>query len=157
MADPFSIIGVLAVAMDGIERATKFIEGISGAPRAIAKLDSELKAISQLLRQVQSFIHQIHVADSSVQESFIPHLQTALVNCRNVALDIESLLRPYVKPTEDPRRSTWRRIVWTLKEQKTAGLEKDMAMCKQTLNMATSFATLYVDAQSTQDFVDHSL
>src|SRR5271163_4080690 len=98
MADPFSIIGVLAVAMNGIERATKFIDGISGAPRAIGRLDSELKAISQLLHQVNTFVHHIHAADSSAQDSFIPHLQAALANCRNVASDVETLLRPYVKP-----------------------------------------------------------
>jgi hypothetical protein len=151
MADPFSIIGVLAVAMNGIERATKFIEGISGAPRAIERLESELKAIGQLLHQVHTFVHDIHVADSSAQDSFIPHLQTALANCRNVASDVETLLRPYVKATADAGRSTWRRFVWSFKEQKTAGLEKDMATCKQTLNMAISFADLYVDAPSTQN------
>ena len=150
MADPFAIIGVLAVAMNGIERTIKFIEGISGAPRAIERLESELKAISQLLHQVHTFVHDIHVADSSAQDSFIPHLQAALANCRNVASDVETLLRPCVKATADAGRSTWRRLVWSFKEQKMAGLEKDMATCKQTLNMAISFADLYVDAPSTQ-------
>ncbi|KAE8454150.1 hypothetical protein EG329_005075 [Mollisiaceae sp. DMI_Dod_QoI] len=150
MPDPLSIIGVLAVAMDGIERARKFTEAISGAPQAIAKLDNELKAISQLLRQVYSFVHQIHAADSSAQDSFIPHLQTALANCSNVASEVETLLRPYVKSTRDPKRSTWRRIAWTFKEQKTTGLEKDMATCKQTLNMAISFADLAVSSQSSR-------
>jgi hypothetical protein len=144
MADPLSIIGGTATAIHSIDRAIKFVNGISGAPRAIATLDGDLKAISQLLVQVNPFVYQIHAIDSSAQDSFIPHLQVALTNCGLVALDVETLLRPYVKPTTDPARSTWRRLRWTVNEKKTAGLEKDMVACKQTLNMAISLAGLYV-------------
>lgn len=117
MAEVLTVIGLLSAAIGGVERATKIIEGIRGAPRAIAKLDSELKVISELLYQIQKRTF------CSSSQDFITQLRTTLAGCEDVASEVETLLKPYAKPG----RSTWRRITWTFKEKKIADLEKEMA------------------------------
>jgi hypothetical protein len=141
MADPCSIIGVVAVAVHDIHRALRFVEGIQDAPQAIARLTSELAVISQLLQQLDAFIRK-HAMDGSLNETFVSHLRHALANSEGVARDVNALLRPYVKPTGDLQQSLWKRFAWTFREQKLAGLQKDMMQCNQALHMSISYADL---------------
>ena len=143
MVDPFSIIGAVSVTIDAVERTKCFLEGITGAPKAVESLSKEFSTVGQLLHQINTFVRRLHADGVAGQDSFGPHLQDALQNCQKLALDVEELLKPYLQPTGESSRNILKRISWTFKAEKVARIEKDIATCKQTLNIAVSFADLY--------------
>ena len=137
--DPFSIVGVVAAALKTIGQAKEFVGGIQRAPRSIETLSEDLLSIESLLRELGSLLDKF---DESTQKRVNRIVREPLTNCEKIARQVDSLLRPYVKPSGTSNVSVWKRFSFSFQESEVLHLHREMSACKQNLTIAIAAADL---------------
>ncbi|OIW33100.1 hypothetical protein CONLIGDRAFT_162702 [Coniochaeta ligniaria NRRL 30616] len=138
MADPFSIIGLVGTSLNGLIKTKEWIEGIRRAPQSIKALSGDLGVIERLLRELGSLLKS---ADDETQDSLSRLARDAVNNCEDISLQINKILRPFVS-SKGGNITTWKRFSFNFRGSDVLYLQREMAACKQTLNMAIGCANL---------------
>jgi hypothetical protein len=149
--DPISIttsaIGTAAVALHSARRVNDFIGGIQGAPRAVSALSKDLQALKNVLETLNALVNHVHLSGGTARSDFIPLLKPPLENCTTVLESIILAVKPYTKPSGEPKTSKWRGFAWAFREREVVMLQKTLMDYKMSLDIAISAASLYVHAQ----------
>ncbi|KIV77759.1 hypothetical protein PV11_09540 [Exophiala sideris] len=148
MADPFSIIGLAAVAAHSLHKTMTFIDSIRGAPSVVQQLSTDLNAIDKPLRELSRLSESAQNFDPSTRTAVAHCLRPALVNCQQTCDDINALIGKYVRSDGQANRNTWKRLAFSFHEHKVEKLQTQLAACKTSLNVAAHCAGLLI--QSTQ-------
>ncbi|KAE9378918.1 hypothetical protein N431DRAFT_363632, partial [Stipitochalara longipes BDJ] len=134
MADPFSIIGLVATSLKGIQQAKEFIDTIRRAPHSIETLSDELSAIAGLLRELA------YLMNGPDELNLNRIVREPLANCDKISKQIGKLIQPYIKTSGGVTK--WGRFAFGFKENDVLLLQRDMAACKQNLTLAVTSADL---------------
>jgi hypothetical protein len=117
--DPFSItagvVGTAGVALHSARRVKDFIDGIQGAPRAVSALSQDLQALQNVLETLSMLVNHVHLNGGTARTNFIPLLKPPLENCTTALESILLAVKPYTKPTGEPKKTKWRGFVWTFR------------------------------------------
>jgi hypothetical protein len=149
--DPFSItagvVGTAEVALHIARRVKDFIDGIQGAPRAVSALSRDLQALQNVLETLSTLVNHVHLNGGTARTNFIPLLKPPVENCTTALESILLAVKPYTKPTGEPKKTKWRGFVWTFREAEVLTLQKTLMDYKMSLDIAISVANLYVYEQ----------
>ena len=147
--DPFSItagvVGTAGVALHSARRVKDFVGGIQGAPRAISALSKDLTALADVLETLNTLVNHVHLSGGAAHTDFIPLLKPPLENCTTALDSIFLTIKPYTKPSGQPKKSKWRGFVWTFRETEVLTLQKTLMDYKMSLDIALAVANLYVE------------
>jgi hypothetical protein len=136
--DPLSIIGLVASSLNGIIKTKEWIDSIRRAAQSIQALSVDLRTIERLLAELGSLLKN---ADKETRDNASRLVRDAVNNCEDVSRQIDKVLRPFVT-SDGGSVSTWKRLAFNFRESDVLHLQREMAACKQTLNMAIGCATL---------------
>jgi len=139
MADPLSIIGICAVALKAVVQAKDFVENIHRAPSLVQSIADDLKAIEGLLRELGTLLEGTDLATHAAIKRWV---QTAQTSCEEIMKEVNKLIRPYTTRDKAADITIWKRFSFTFRSSGVAKLQRDMASCKQTLNLAITCASL---------------
>jgi hypothetical protein len=134
MADPFSIVGLVGVALKSILQVKGLIDTVQRSPRSIEALGDELSTIAGLLRELG------YLVDSPDELNLNRIVREPLANCEKISKQIEKLIQPYVKTSGGITK--WGRFAFGFKESDVLLLQRDMSACKQNLTLAITSADL---------------
>ncbi|KAH6871642.1 hypothetical protein B0T10DRAFT_611191 [Thelonectria olida] len=143
MADPLSItsgiVGILGFALHGSKRLFEFIDGLRGAPKDIATLSIDLRALYEVLAVLAGMQDEL-VRDGSLCDC----LRTPLENCVDVFEEFSMTLHAYTLTTRDGRAKvrTWKNIAWAFKDREIQLFRDTLVTYKASLSMAVGVMTL---------------
>jgi hypothetical protein len=140
MADLFSIIELVGSSLAGIDRTKDWIESIRRAPQSVRALSADLRAIERLLGELSTLLQS---SDDETRVNASRLVRDAINNCEDVSRQVDRILRRFVNDGSG-NISTWKRLAFNFRESDVLYLQREMATCKQTLNMAIGCANLCV-------------
>jgi hypothetical protein len=140
----FGIISTTALALHTAHRTKDFIDGIQGAPRAVANLSRDLNALYIVLQVLHDHLTNLAKTQSRDHVDFIALLQGPLTNCVAVCDDVASTLRPFIKANGAVKTTRWRGLKWIYREKEIVVLRDVLASYKSSLELAIALANLYV-------------
>jgi len=135
MADPFSIVGLVATTLKGISTAKDFVDGIQRAPLAISNISDELSAIECPLPELE------YLVNSANERELNRILREPMNNCERISQQVEKLVRPHVNSSSS-KVTVWGRFTFWFKENDVESLQRDMSVCKQSLTLSIATADL---------------
>ena len=143
MADPLSIAagvtGLLGFALHGSRRMVEFIESIRDAPKDIAAISADLKALYEVLASLAGMQDQF-----DRNPTMSSYLRVPLENCVDIFTDFTTTLNQYVATTRDGtvKVRTWKNIVWAFKEKEINLFRDTVLAYKASLSLAVGTMTL---------------
>ena len=144
--DPLSIatgvVGFVGFSLHTARRVKDFIDGIEGAPRAVKALSSDVYALYDVLLEFSNTLNDPGFRETFARSNFLVTLQRPLENCANSLEDVTTLIKPFTKPTGDPKVSKWRSVAWTFKEREIEVLRSQLMAYKSSLDVALSVASM---------------
>ncbi|KAH7127537.1 PAS domain-containing protein [Dactylonectria macrodidyma] len=144
MADPLSVtasvIGILGVALHGSRRLFELIDSLQSAPKDIASLSTDLKALHGTLERLT---HLQQKLDDN--RSLCDPLKAALENCLDIFQEFTLTLQSYTQASSDGTRKvrTWKKIVWAFKDKEIQLFRDTILTYKASLNLAANAVTLF--------------
>lgn len=144
--DPLSIstgiVGFVGFSLHTARRVKEFIDGIEGAPKAVKALSKDVCALYDVLREFSNTLNDPSLKETFAKSSLLVTLQGPLENCTNSLEDVKTTLKPFTKPTGDPKISKWRSVAWTFKEKEIDVMRGQLMAYKSSLDVALSVASL---------------
>ncbi|KAK4447223.1 hypothetical protein QBC34DRAFT_427514 [Podospora aff. communis PSN243] len=139
MADPISIISLVAVILKYVAQTADFVENIRRAPSTVETLSEDLRNIERLLRRLDDILRGFdRVTRRTAGESIRDQLEA----CEKVTKKADALLKPFVKTDGKPGMTVWRRFTFTFKETDIEFLQRDLSASKQNLIIGIQYITL---------------
>ncbi|KAK3339860.1 hypothetical protein B0T25DRAFT_560751 [Lasiosphaeria hispida] len=144
MADPLSIaagvVGLLGYTLHGSKRMLEFIESIRNAPKDVAALSLDLRALHDVLATLAGMQNEFNS-----NPTIIDCLRVPLENCVDIFTDFTATLNQFVVTTRDGsmRVRTWKNIVWAFREKEISLFRDTTLAYKASLNMAVGAMTLF--------------
>lgn len=144
MADPLSVtagvVGVLGFALHGAKRLYEFIDSLRSAPKDIATLSADLRALYEVLA-VLAGMQDTLAANSSLCQC----LQAPLDNCVDVFEEFTVTLHKSTTATRDggTRVRTWKNLEWAFKDKEIQLFRDTLITYKASLDLAVGALTLY--------------
>lgn len=142
MPDPISIISIAALSLHTARKTKELIDSITGAPRAVSNISTQLAALQVPLANLNNLLVQNHLANSVLKNDLFPQLDRPLTSCQETFENIENAIKPYVKRSSDGRLTKWRALKWGFKEKDIEGLGRELSQRKETLDIAIGCANL---------------
>ena len=146
--DPLSIsagiVGFVGYSLHTARKVKEFVDGIEGAPRAVKALSSDVCALYDVLNEFSKVLNDPAFREGSAKTGLFVTLQRPLENCTNSLEDVKNKIRPFTKPTGDPKVSRWRSVAWTFKEKEVEVLRGQLTAYKASLDIALSVASMSV-------------
>lgn len=136
MADPFSIVSVVVIAIKTIHTTKDYVETICRAPRSVSALAADLADIETLLRQLGQIAQDERAEDSEMQQILSP----PIASCESAVNELRKLIDPYVKTSGGLK--AWKRISFGFKESDVHLMSMKLGNCKQNLTLATTSSNL---------------
>ena len=143
MADPLSItagaVGILGFALHSSRRLLDLINGLQGAPKDIAALSTDLKALYEVLAVLMGMQDEL-----ARNASLCNCLQPPLENCLDVFEEFTTALNTYTLTTREGTRKirSWKNVAWVLKEKEIQLFRDTIVTYKASLSLAVSAMTL---------------
>lgn len=143
MADPLSltasIVGILSAALHGSRRPFEFIDSLQSAPKDIAALSTDLKALYSTLADLSGM--QQKLDDNNL---LCDSLKAPLENCLDIFDEFMMTLQTYTQTSRDGTRRvrTWKKITWAFKDKEIQLFRDTILTYKASLNLAAHAATL---------------
>lgn len=139
MADPISIIGLVAVVLKSVAQTAEIVENIRRAPTTVQALCEDLRSIEGLLQGLDGTIRGFDQATRVVATSM---MSDPLATCQRLTKRADTLIKPFVKDSDKPGMTVWSRFAFTFKETDIEFLQKELLSCKQNMIMAIQCMTL---------------
>ncbi|RSL53008.1 hypothetical protein CEP54_010609 [Fusarium duplospermum] len=166
MADPLSVgasvVGIVGAALHGAKRLYEFIDSLRNAPKDIAALSTDLRALYQVLGRLAGMQDRL-----SKNPELCDCLTTPLENCLDIFEEFTTLLNSFTQTTRDGtvKVRTWKNIAWAFKDKEiqlfrdtvtTYKVSLDVAVNAMTLSAITSIdeRTRRIEADFKEDFRD---
>ncbi|KAF5642274.1 white collar 1 [Fusarium tjaetaba] len=142
MSDPLSVtasvVGIVGALLHGSKRLYEFIDSLQNAPKDIAALSTDLRALYGILAHI-----------TNVQDRLSSHLdlcaslKAPLENCLEIFDEFTTLLQGF---TETSRNGTirirvWRQMAWAFKDKEIQLFRDTITTYKVSLDMALSAMT----------------
>jgi len=136
MAEPLAVIGIIGSSLTAVVQAKDFVDSIRRAPQSVQTLSDDLRAIVSLLRELDSLLNAV---DDRTRQGAHRLVRETRDSCERVARRVDVVLRPFVRST-GASLNVWQRFSFRFQQSDVVELQRDMAACKQTLNISISFA-----------------
>ncbi|KAF5604281.1 GATA transcription factor [Fusarium subglutinans] len=142
MSDPLSVtasvVGIVGALLHGSKRLYEFIDSLQNAPKDIAALSTDLRALYEILA------HVTHIQDRlSSHVDLCTSLKAPLENCLNIFDEFTTLLQGF---TQTSRNGTiqvrvWKQMAWAFKDKEIQLFRDTITTYKVSLDMALSAMT----------------
>ena len=128
MADPISIVSLVAIALQSSKLVYQLIEKIKGAPRDVRETFEDSVIVRDYLLQLKENLD----GDKDVVLGPGNALRASLENTNVTLKSLEDTIRPYLQA----KNATWKGLEWTLKQKKINELRKKLKDSQAALAMA---------------------
>lgn len=132
MADPISIISLVAITLQGSRVIYELIERVKDAPQSIKELQNDSVVIRHLLQQLNESLDEGVKLVSHVEDA----LRAPLDDTHMALEDLKSLVEPFVS-TKNPKLKG---LEWAFKQKDVNDLKKKLKKSQGTLAMALAIA-----------------
>ncbi|KAF5554106.1 zinc finger domain-containing protein [Fusarium phyllophilum] len=139
MSDPLSVtasvVGIVGALLHGSKRLYEFIDSLQNAPKDIAALSTDLRALYEILAHVTNIQDRL-----SSHLDLCASLKVPLENCLNIFDEFTTLLQGF---TQTSRNGTlqvrvWKQMAWAFKDKEIQLFRDTITTYKVSLNMALS-------------------
>ncbi|KAF5718825.1 white-collar 1 [Fusarium mundagurra] len=142
MSDPLSVtasvVGIVGALLHGSKRLYEFIDSLQNAPKDIAALSTDLRALYEILAHI-----------TNVQDKLSSHLdlcgslKAPLENCLNIFDEFTTLLQGFTQTSRDGtiQVRVWKQMVWAFKDKEIQLFRDTITTYKVSLDMALSAMT----------------
>lgn len=143
MSDPLSItagiVGILGFALHSSKRLFEFIDGLRGAPKDIAAISDDLKALYRVLAVLVGMQDEL-----SRNSSLCDCLRPPIENCLDVFDEFTTTLNTYIHVTREGTLKVriWKNIPWVFKEKEIQLFRDTVITYKASLSIAVAAMTL---------------
>lgn len=143
MADPLSVgasvVGIVGAALHGSKRLYEFIDSLRSAPKDIAALSTDLRALYQVLGRLAGMQDKL-----SNNPELCDCLTTPLENCLDIFEEFTNTLNGFTQTTRDGKVKvrTWKNIAWAFKDKEIQLFRDTVTTYKMSLDMTVNVMTL---------------
>ncbi|KAF5989612.1 GATA transcription factor LreA [Fusarium bulbicola] len=142
MSDPLSVtasvVGIVGALLHGSKRLYEFIDSLRNAPKDIAALSTDLRALYEILAHVTNIQDRL-----SNHVDLCTSLKAPLENCLNIFDEFTTLLQGF---TQTSRNGTiqvrvWKQMAWAFRDKEIQLFRDTITTYKVSLDMALSAMT----------------
>ncbi|KAF4344544.1 GATA transcription factor [Fusarium beomiforme] len=144
MSDPLSVtasvISIVGALLHGSKRLYEFIDSLQSAPKDIAVLSTDLRALFEVL------VHITNVQDKfSSNPGLCAGLKAPLENCLHIFDEFTILLQSFTEISRDGtvRVRVWKHVAWAFKDKEVQLFRDTITTYKVSLDMALNAITLF--------------
>jgi hypothetical protein len=143
MSDPLSVtasvVGIASALLHGSKRLYEFIDSLQNAPKDIAALSADLRALYEILAHITNVQNKL-----SSHLYLCASLKAPLENCLKICDEFTALLQGF---TQSSRVGTiqvrvWKQVAWAFKDKEIQLFRDTITTYKVSLDMALSAMTL---------------
>ncbi|KAF5533971.1 GATA transcription factor [Fusarium napiforme] len=156
MSDPLSVtasfVGIVGALLHGSKRLYEFIDSLQNAPKDIAALSADLRALHEILAHVTNVQDKL-----SCHPDLCASLKVPLENCLNIFDEFTALLQGFTRTSRDGtiQVRVWKQMAWAFKDKEIQLFRDTITTYKVSLNMALSamaFSTMAALNERTKRF-----
>ncbi|KAF5618710.1 White collar 1 [Fusarium sp. NRRL 52700] len=142
MSDPLSVtasvVGIVGALLHGSKRLYEFIDSLQNAPKDIAALSTDLRALYEILAHVTNIQDRL-----SSHVDLCTSLKTPLENCLNIFDEFTTLLQGFTQTSRDGtiQVRVWKQMAWAFKDKEIQLFRDTITTYKISLDMALSAMT----------------
>jgi hypothetical protein len=134
MADPISIISLIAIGAHSANKLCTLTEGIREAPHEIQKISDDSRSISEILGTLNDFLKESEGSD--LPDEITKSLHVPLDNTCRAANKLADKIKPLAKEEGDSKRSKWvAGVRWSFSQKDVKQLAEQLSNGKSTLSM----------------------
>ena len=134
MADPASIIGLLAIGVHSANKLRTLVEGIREAPREIQNISDDSRSICDILCTLNEFLEENR--DSELPTEITQSLHVPLENTCRAADKLVDKIKPLAKEEGESKTSKWvAGVRWSFSQKDVKQLGEHLSNGKSTLSM----------------------
>ncbi|KAK2693005.1 hypothetical protein QWA68_007117 [Fusarium oxysporum] len=156
MSDPLSVtasvVGIIGALLHGSKRLYEFIDALQNAPKDIAALSTDLRALYEILAHITNVQDRL-----SSSPNLCASLKAPLENCLNIFNEFTTLLQGFTQTSRDGiiQVRVWKQMTWALKDKEVQLLRDTVTTYKMSLNIALNamtFSTITSLNERTEEF-----
>jgi Fungal N-terminal domain of STAND proteins len=143
--DPLSIIasvvGITTAALQSAQFLAKTIDNVKDAPGTVRDIGAELRAVELVLQNLREALQ-----DGSFQSSLGDQIRPAVENCDRACKAFQSQVEQWTKHSQEDKifwMHRWK--IGLFGQERIKTFKGQLGDCKNTLNVALSTATLFVN------------
>lgn len=144
MADPISIVSLLAVALHTSRVVYELIERVKDAPQDVLDISSDSMAIRKNLLHLQKTLDDGEAVVSGIEDG----LREPLENTSVILKSVENTIAPF----DNPDKPRWKGLEWAMKQKEINKLKKKLRTAQEALAMALAITlrseTKFISAQT---------
>ncbi|KAF5718531.1 White collar 1 [Fusarium globosum] len=142
MSDPLSltasVVGIVGALLHGSKRLYEFIDSLQDAPKDIAAISTDLRALYEILAYITKVQDRL-----SSHLALCASLKAPLENCLNLFDEFTALLQGFTQTSRDGTIQVriWKQMAWALKDKEIQLFRDTVTTYKVSLDMALSAMT----------------
>ncbi|KAL9571976.1 hypothetical protein ACKAV7_003965 [Fusarium commune] len=142
MSDPLSVtasvVGIVGALLHGSKRLYEFIDSLQNAPKDIAALSTDLRALYEILAHITNIQDRL-----SSHLDLCVSLKAPLENCLNIFDEFTTLLQGFIQTSRDGtiQVRVWKQMAWAFKDKEIQLFRDTITTYKISLDMALSAMT----------------
>lgn len=134
MADPISIVSLLAIGAHSAKKLCALVQGIREAPREVQNILEDSTSICDILATLQKFLEENR--DSELPIEITQSLHVPLVNTCKAADKLIDRLKPLSKGEGESKTSKWvAGVRWSFSQKDVKQLGEQLSNGKSTLSV----------------------
>ncbi|KAL7769925.1 hypothetical protein ACKLNR_001309 [Fusarium oxysporum f. sp. zingiberi] len=143
MSDPLSVtasvVGTVGALLHGSKRLYEFIDSLKYAPKDIAALSTDLRALYEILAHITRVQDRL-----SSHHDLCVSLRAPLENCLNIFDEFMTLLQGFTQISRDGtvKVRVWKQMTWAFKDKEIQLFRDTITTYKVSLDMALNAMTL---------------
>ncbi|KAG7436988.1 White collar 1 protein [Fusarium oxysporum f. sp. raphani] len=142
MSDPLSVtasvVGIVGALLRGSKRLYEFIDSLQNAPKDIAALSTDLRALYEILAHITNIQDRL-----SSHLDLCVSLKAPLENCLSIFDEFTALLQGFTQTSRDGtiQVRVWKQMAWAFKDKEIQLFRNTITTYKVSLDMALSAMT----------------
>jgi hypothetical protein len=143
MSDPLSVtasvVGIVGALLHGSKRLYEFIDSLQNAPKDIAALSTDLRALYEILAHITNVQNRL-----SSNPNLCVSLKAPLENCLHIFDDFTTLLQGFTQISRDGtvKVRVWKQMAWAFKDKEIQLFRDTITTYKVSLDMTLNVMTL---------------
>src|SRR5947209_14316427 len=148
MGDPIgltaSFIAIAGLAWTSCQSLYDVINGLIDAPQAIVSINNEITAVQAVINTLREVLKN---NQSAALEPVLQRIgiDVALKGCTKVCTDFTETIAQFTTRSTKEKFSKRDRLRVTFRKSKICSFRERLRICKNTINLALTSATLYVE------------
>ena len=141
MADPISIISLLAIGAHSANKLCTLVEGIREAPREVRSILDDSRSICDILATLNEFLEKNK--DSQLPIEITQSLHIPLENTYKAADKLIDKLKPLAKEEGESKTSKWvAGVRWSFSQKDVKQLGEQLSNGKSTLRLTLAVVNM---------------